>query len=616
LVLSSGGTFTSLLVVAVGTGSINGNGKTINTFTINHTGTTTLTGTLSTNTTLTCTHTSGTLDLNGFNLSCGVFVSQNTNTRSVIFGSNFIFTTHTTTGTTNLAVTLDNYTFTGTGGFSATMSTGRNFLSSVTTMPATGAPNLFLTSGAGAIDFNFGTSYFKVVDFGTCTGTIPSGADLACETFNGGSTSGSLNLNMYGTGTLSNFTNLSTISFGLIVPGVSTGATTLLSGGSVNVNSANYYGGTINLNGFDLGVGRLITTYNGVPKTINFGANFISIINTSTTGDKVALADATDFTATGTGGFQTIYGGNINVGTTVPPLAAPNLFGNTNSLALGLSGYFDTIDLSGQTGTTTQSGAPNVKSLVLSTTATVTYTSLDPKFYGTGTINTNGKTIRNITINGSGTTTLANSVTATSLTLTQGTLNLSSSNITVGTFSSSGTAVRSITGNGGGGTAILVTSAGAAWTVTDGTNFTGSGYFIRMASDSPKTFAGGGGSYGQLRQYGVSTGVLTVTGSNSFTDIQATQVPATIKFTAGTTQTLANFTLSGVLGNNVTINSTTAGSQFTLYKASGTVSVNYLTIQDSNVTGGAYWGTTTSTFVSNNTGWNPVKSTGNFMAFF
>jgi hypothetical protein len=620
LVLSSGGVFTGLTALMVGTGSINGNGKAISALTINHTGTTTITGTLSTGITSTCTHTSGTLDLNGFNLTCGVFSSSNTNTRSVIFGSNFIFTTHTTTGTTNVNLTLDNYTFTGAGGFSATMSTGRNFLSNVTTMPATGAPNLFLTSGAGAIDFNFGLSHFKVVDFGTCTGTIPVGADLACETFNGGSTGGSLRLYMYGTGTLSNFTNISSIEFGIIVPGVPTGATTLLTGGNVSVNTSNYYGGTINLNGFTFGVGRLLTTYNGVPKTINFGSGFIDLISTGT-GEKLGITDATDFSATGTGGFRTsnAASGSFNVGTVVPPLVAPNMFVSNPSVAVSLAGYFDTVNFSGQTGVISQSSSGNCQSLILSASASVTYTTLDPIFYGTGTITTNGKSIRSITINGTGTTTLAANVTTTSssdgLILNQGTIDLAGYTLTMGgdIKSLGAAATRVITSS----TTAGVIACNGSVTVTNGSGFTGSNYSIRMTQATAKTFAGGGGGYGTLVQAGA--GVLSITGNNSFTDIQATTRPSTIRFGASTIQTLSNFTLSGTAGNLVTINSLTSGTQFNLSKSSGTVTVDYLSITDSNVTGGAYWGTTTSTFVSNNTGWNVVLSVainGQFMAFF
>jgi hypothetical protein len=59
-----------------------------------------------------------------------------------------------------------------------------------------------------------------------------------------------------------------------------------------------------------------------------------------------------------------------------------------------------------------------------------------------------------------------------------------------------------------------------------------------------------------------------------------------------------------------------------LSKASGTVSASYLSIQDSDATGGAAWyAGTTSTNVSNNLGWiftaPPVVAyAGNFFAFF
>jgi hypothetical protein len=94
----------------------------------------------------------------------------------------------------------------------------------------------------------------------------------------------------------------------------------------------------------------------------------------------------------------------------------------------------------------------------------------------------------------------------------------------------------------------------------------------------------------------------------------------TISFEAGSTTTVTNFTLAGASGFPVTINSTIPGTQFTLSKASGTVTANYLRIQDSNATGGAYWDATNGTDVNlgNNTGWNfPITPiNGQFMAFF
>jgi hypothetical protein len=81
---------------------------------------------------------------------------------------------------------------------------------------------------------------------------------------------------------------------------------------------------------------------------------------------------------------------------------------------------------------------------------------------------------------------------------------------------------------------------------------------------------------------------------------------STITFEAGSTTTVTNFTLAGTDGNLVTIKSTVLGTQFTLSKSSGTVTANYLAIQDSNATGGAYWDALNGTNLNlgNNTGWD------------
>jgi hypothetical protein len=141
-----------------------------------------------------------------------------------------------------------------------------------------------------------------------------------------------------------------------------------------------------------------------------------------------------------------------------------------------------------------------------------------------------------------------------------------------------------------------------------------------MTNASAKTFTGAGGSYGALVQAGA--GVLTISDSSTFADIKATTWPSTITFTAGTTQTVAYFTLSGMVSNLITINSSSAGTGFNLSKTAGAVNASYLNIQDSNATGGATWraynGTNTNS--GNNTGWAwvyvPPSITGQFMAFF
>jgi PKD repeat protein len=91
----------------------------------------------------------------------------------------------------------------------------------------------------------------------------------------------------------------------------------------------------------------------------------------------------------------------------------------------------------------------------------------------------------------------------------------------------------------------------------------------------------------------------------------------------GTTQTIVNyFKAIGTCSQLVTIQSSTAGNQATLSKATGTVTANYVTMKDINATGGAYFTTINSTNLSNNTGWvisNPsaqslywVNGTGNW----
>jgi hypothetical protein len=61
----------------------------------------------------------------------------------------------------------------------------------------------------------------------------------------------------------------------------------------------------------------------------------------------------------------------------------------------------------------------------------------------------------------------------------------------------------------------------------------------------------------------------------------------TLKLKNGVTSTVGGFATSGT--NQKFLQSTLAGSQATLSQATGTVSVSYLTIQDSNATGGATW---------------------------
>jgi len=87
-----------------------------------------------------------------------------------------------------------------------------------------------------------------------------------------------------------------------------------------------------------------------------------------------------------------------------------------------------------------------------------------------------------------------------------------------------------------------------------------------MTAATAKTFVGGGSTYNCTLNQG-GAGQLTVSGSNTFLNITNTVQPATVLFTAGTTNIFTSFSLSGTAGNLITLGSTTT-SQATLQKGS------------------------------------------------
>jgi hypothetical protein len=96
------------------------------------------------------------------------------------------------------------------------------------------------------------------------------------------------------------------------------------------------------------------------------------------------------------------------------------------------------------------------------------------------------------------------------------------------------------------------------------------------------------------------------------------QLATTITFEAGSTTTLTSFTTTGSSGNLVTLNSSVPGTQFNLLKPTGTANVDYLNIQDSNVTAG-FFCNYNSVNSGNNAGWNftsPPVVQGGFNSFF
>jgi len=396
--------------------------------------------------------------------------------------------------------------------------------------------------------------------------------------------------------------------------------------GTTRTTTLNF--GTLDLQSFTLSTG-LFSSNNSNTRTIAFGTGNITCTGT---GIVWQLATVTNLTTTGTQVVNVTSVGSTAI--TVNPGALSeansisfNFTGGTYALAF-LSATNDTarnVNFTGYAGTLVAINTVSLYGdLLLSTGMTLTASTGTLQLDGSATknITTNSKTIDfPISLFGNGSVVLQDALTmgATRLfTLNYSTINLNGKTLTVGTsFQTAGAvaATKNLTFNGGTLVCPAATSTAfnnAAPTYFTTTAGTGTGT-ISMTAATAKTFVGGGSTFNCTLNQG-GAGALTITGSNTFSNITNTVQPASILFTAGTTSTFTNFSLSGTSGNLITIGSVTAASH-TLSKASGTVSSDFLSISRSTATGGAAWyAGANSTDGGNNTGWSfaaaPAASSG------
>ena len=377
--------------------------------------------------------------------------------------------------------------------------------------------------------------------------------------------------------------------------------------------------GTLDLNNLTLTTG-LFSSTNSNTRTIAFGTGNITCTGTGTVWN---TSTSTSLTTTGTQVVNVTSAGSTAITVNPPALAESdaisyNFTGGTYTLSLGYSSStsIKNLNFTGFSGSITGlSGLLIYGDLTLSTGITVStnFTWTFAATSGTKLITSNGRTLDlPIIFNGvGGTFRLEDAFTmgsARTMTLTNGTLNLNGKTCTVGTRFQTATGTKNLTFNGGTlvcpdpNTTSFNNAAPTNFTTTAGTG-TGT---ISMTAATAKTFVGGGSTYNcKLNQGGAGT--LTITGTNTFNDITNTNATASqITFPASTTTTVNAFTLSGSAGNLVSIRSSTGGTRFTLSKSSGTISVSYLDIQDSNATGGATWQAFTANGnvdSGNNLGW-------------
>lgn len=342
-----------------------------------------------------------------------------------------------------------------------------------------------------------------------------------------------------------------------------------------------------------------------------------------------------NWNSTNTGNWSTTSGGSSGAG---PPVAGDDVVFDGNSDSG--TGFTVTVVATGPTiRDLTVSGLDQAMVLAGTTTiniqGSISLPASNFTWSHTGAINltgsassrtilTNGVTINGtMTFNSSGSDwTLQSALTLGSndnFVVSAGTVDTASYNVSCQNFNASNTTTRAVTL---GTSTVTCTGSGAnAFTIANSTNMTlsAASSTIILTSASAKTFAGGGLTYGTVANNGA--GAMTVSGSNTFADWSAS-VTTTFTITSGTTQTFTNFTLTGTPSRTITLDTTSAGSAATLSKASGTVSVDYMSIKDSTATGGADWyAGNNSTNVSGNTGWIFTAppggpSNGNFFMLF
>jgi hypothetical protein len=587
-------------------------------------GSVTLQDALTTGTARTTTLTQGTLGLQSYTLSTGLFNSSNSNTRTIAFGTGQISCTGTGTAWTTASVT--GLTTTGTQVVNVT-SGGSTAISVLTgIISEANSISYNFTGGTYALTFlSASSSPARNVDFTGFNGTLgamSTGVIYGNLKLSSGMTltASSNALSFSATsGTQQITTNAKTLDFPLTFNGV--GGTFQLQDNLTmgSTRTATLTNGTLGLQSYTLSTG-LFSSSNSNTRTIAFGTGQISCTGTGTVW---TTSTVTGLTTTGTQVVNVTSVGSTAITVTTGILSQANSIsynftGGTYALTFlnSSSQSARNVDFTGYAGTLGATSTGVIYgNLTLSSGMTLTSSGNAMTFgatSGTKTITTNAKSINfPLTFNGvGGTFQLQDSLTMGSTrtgTLTNGTLDLNGFTYTVGTAFTTATGTKNLTFNGG--TLVCPAATTTAFNNAVPTDFTttaGTGVgTISMTAATAKTFVGGGSTYNCALNQG-GAGDLTIIGSNTFSNITNTVQPASILFTAATTSTFTNFNLSGTSGNLITIGSVTAASH-TLSKASGTVSVSFCSISQSSATGGATWEARTingNVDGGNNTGWN------------
>jgi hypothetical protein len=408
-----------------------------------------------------------------------------------------------------------------------------------------------------------------------------------------------------------------------------TGSTTLTQGGLV-------------LNGFSLTCNTFVSN-NTNTRSISFGSSAINITGSGAT--IMNMGNATGFTYTGTPTVNCTYSGSTGTRTTQFGTAAGatesnvlniNITAGSDATSTGGGGSsFKNLNFTGYTGTLNNAARTIYGNLIFGSGMTTGGSGATTTFgatSGTQTLTCNGVTVTFPFLqNGvGGTVQLGGALTTSNTyTLTNGVFNANNYNVTVTAFSSNNSNTRTITMGSGAWTLTAAIGTVTVWDLATTTGLTfnknTANIQITSANSGTKTFAGGGLTYNNLTiTVTVGSLIIPITGANTFNTLSSTQTNDWIlTLPASATTTVGSWSIEGVSGTIVTLNSSTAGTQATLTSnGSGVISSDYLSIQDSAATPSSTWyAGANSTDVSNNTGWiftvpPVVVSNSNFFLMF
>lgn len=159
-----------------------------------------------------------------------------------------------------------------------------------------------------------------------------------------------------------------------------------------------------------------------------------------------------------------------------------------------------------------------------------------------------------------------------------------------------------------------VWSIGSSWSVSLPCVVTGDGT-IKMTSATFKTFAGGGVSYGNVCLEQSGNGQLSITGNNTFRNIQSSATGANTISMTGTTQSLSGtWTARGSAGNLLTI----SGGALVKTTPGVAANVNYVNINGNSASPSGLWYAGPNSVNTSSSGWvfQAAPTSANFFMFY